>query len=283
MRYFDKREVLKHCLEGLRQQKQTIGFVPTMGALHEGHLTLIRQSVEENDVTVVSIFVNPKQFNDSDDLEKYPRDINKDKALLSQVLNNDDLLFNPTEDQVFDGEEQALNIDFEGLDCVLEGAHRPGHFRGVAEVVERLLAIVAPDSAYFGEKDYQQLLIIQKMVEQLNYQVGIVPVPLVREEDGLAMSSRNQRLSKEDREKALCISRILFQLAERYPDYKPKEMKVWAEEQFANIKGLETEYVAIVDADDLSVADEWHDARYICCVAVQIGGVRLIDNVKINF
>ncbi len=283
MRYFEKREDLKCYLNNLREQKQNIGFVPTMGALHEGHMTLIRQSVLENDVTVVSIFVNPKQFNNSDDLKKYPRDIERDKVLLAHVLNKDDLLFNPSGDQVFDGEEKMLNIDLEGLDRVLEGAHRPGHFRGVVEVVDRLLTIVSPERAYFGEKDYQQLLIIEKMVEKLNHQTRIVPVPLVREDDGLAMSSRNQRLKKDDRKQALHISRILFQLVQMYPAYSPNEMKVWAEDQFANIRGLELEYVAIVDAQDLSPVKEWDKDRYICCVAVQIGGVRLIDNVKLNF
>ena len=198
---------LQKAIFPLKKEGKSVGFVPTMGALHEGHVSLVKKSIEQNDITVVSVFVNPTQFNNQEDLIKYPRTLDKDTSLLESV--GADIVFAPLVKEIYP-EPDTRQFDFGLLDKVMEGKFRPGHFNGVAQVVSRLFDIVKPDRAYFGEKDFQQLAIIRDMVKQYNFPIEIVPMPIIRELSGLAKSSRNQRLSETEKEQAVAISRILF-------------------------------------------------------------------------
>ncbi|MCQ2194452.1 MAG: pantoate--beta-alanine ligase [Paludibacteraceae bacterium] len=270
---------LKRELNKLRKEGKTIGFVPTMGALHNGHLSLVKKCVAENDVCVVSVFVNPTQFNNKSDLEKYPRTLSKDAKLLESA--NCTILFAPSEDQIYP-EPDTRQFDFGQLDKVMEGKYRPGHFNGVAQVVSRLFDIVGPDRAYFGEKDFQQLAIIREMVKQLNSPVKIVGCPIVREEDGMALSSRNMRLSKDEREKAVLISQTLLKSCNFVPQKSVSELKQWVVEQINNEPVLNVEYFDIVDGLTMQSINNWDDTDYaVGCITVYCGEeVRLIDNMK---
>ena len=254
-----------------------VGFVPTMGALHEGHASLVRRSVAENDITVVSVFVNPTQFNDKNDLQNYPRTLDADCKLLDEV--GADIVFAPSVDEMYP-EEDTRSFSFAPLDTVMEGACRPGHFNGVAQIVSKLFYAVEPDRAYFGEKDFQQLAIIREMVRQLALGVEIVGCPIVRESDGLAMSSRNTLLSKEERERALTISRTLFKSLEHAKANSLKETKEFVETAIRDADGLELEYYQIVDGNTLQEIAEWGDSEYVVgCIALFCGKIRLIDNI----
>ncbi|MCL2683453.1 MAG: pantoate--beta-alanine ligase [Bacteroidales bacterium] len=256
-----------------------IGFVPTMGALHEGHLALVRQAKRENEVVVVSVFVNPIQFNNSEDLEKYPKDLERDLDLLKEV--GCDIVFAPDNAEMYP-EKPTEIYNFGALETVMEGAFRPGHFNGVAVVVKRLFDLVKPTTAYFGEKDFQQLAIIRALVEQENLAVEIVGCPTVREHDGLAMSSRNTRLSEEDRRIAPQIYKILRDSRDLVDVFTPVQLKTFAEEQLKKIPRTKLEYFEIVNAKTLQPIENWEDCRRrIACVAIWLGDVRLIDNVKI--
>jgi pantoate--beta-alanine ligase len=265
-------------LNALQAQKKTIGFVPTMGALHEGHLTLVRQCAAENDVCVVSIFVNPTQFNNKSDLENYPRTLNNDAKLLEEV--NCSIIFAPAEKEIYP-EPDTRTFDFGKLGEVMEGKYRPGHFNGVAQVVSRLFDMVKPDRAYFGEKDFQQLAIIREMVKQYQIPVEIVGCPIVREADGMALSSRNMRLSKEEREKSTLISRTLLKSCNFAGEKSVAELKKWVVNQINEEPLLEVEYFDIVDASTLQSINDWDDSQYVAgCITVYCGEVRLIDNVQ---
>ena len=255
-----------------------VGLVPTMGALHAGHASLVERSVAENDVTVVSIFVNPTQFNDKNDLAKYPRTLDADCQLLQSVGAS--IVFAPSVEEVYP-EPDTRSFSYAPLDTVMEGAFRPGHFNGVCQIVSKLFDMVQPHCAYFGEKDFQQLAIIREMVRQMNYSLEIVGCPIVREVDGLAMSSRNTRLSAEERATALNISRILFESQEYAETHTLAETKAFVEEGIAAVDGLRVEYYEVVDDRSLQTVHAWDEAEGIVgCITVFCGEVRLIDNIR---
>ena len=271
---------LKFVLNNYRAENKTIGLVPTMGALHEGHRSLVQRSVEENDVTVVSIFVNPTQFNDKKDLEKYPRTLDADCALLE--ANNTTIVFAPTVQEVYP-EPDTRTFSYPPTDTVMEGAFRPGHFNGVCQIVSKLFMYVEPDKAYFGEKDFQQIAVIKAMVNDLKFPLQICPCPIVREKDGLALSSRNTLLSDEERYIALNISRTLFTSLDYAKSHTLEETKTWVINSIDAIEGLRVEYYEIVDGNTLASLNEWTDSDYIVgCITVFCGSipVRLIDNIK---
>ena len=277
MKVVSTKVELAALLDICRKEGQSIALVPTMGALHEGHASLVRRSVAENDITVVSVFVNPTQFNDKNDLQNYPRTLDADCKLLDEV--GADIVFAPSVDEMYP-EEDTRSFSFAPLDTVMEGACRPGHFNGVAQIVSKLFYAVEPDRAYFGEKDFQQLAIIREMVRQLALGVEIVGCPIVRESDGLAMSSRNTLLSKEERERALIISRTLFKSLEHAKANSLKETKEFVETVIKDTDGLELEYYQIVDGNTLQEIAEWGDSEYIVgCIALFCGKIRLIDNI----
>ncbi len=281
MEVFYKATPLAARIAALRKEGKSIGFVPTMGALHEGHVSLVRFSRQQNDVTVVSIFVNPTQFNDKSDLERYPRMPEKDGALLEHA--GCDLLFMPDVDEVYP-EPDTRVFDFGGLDQVMEGKHRPGHFNGVAQVVTRLFDMVKPHRAYFGLKDFQQLAIIRKVMADLQYPVEIISCPIVRECDGLAMSSRNMLLSTEERKRALVLSQSLFQGRERMKQgLSVVAVKKFVEDQVYAAEGVDLEYFEIIDGTTLMPARNWDAGRdVIGCIAARVGKIRLIDNINFS-
>ena len=285
MQIITTKQELQATIQACKNVGKTIGLVPTMGALHEGHASLVRRAVSENDVCVVSVFVNPTQFNNKEDLAKYPRNIERDAELLSTIGAH--YVFAPTPEEMYTADEMntTFAFDFAGLDQVMEGKMRPGHFNGVVQVVSRLFYLVQPDKAYFGEKDFQQLAIIHHMVERSSMagtfgDLKIIDCPIVREASGLALSSRNERLSATEKQTALSISKTLF------------ESLKWAKETGATVaavqqrvidtinavEGLEVEYYEIVDQTTLLPTDTFNHA--IGCVTVYCGPVRLIDNIK---
>lgn len=265
-------------LDTYKKQGKKIGLVPTMGALHAGHASLVKRSVSENSATVVSVFVNPTQFNDKNDLIKYPRNLDADCQLLEEVGAT--FVFAPAVEEIYP-EPDTRQFNFAPLDTVMEGAFRPGHFNGVAQIVTKLFDAVQPDNAYFGEKDFQQLAIIRAMVKQLGYTLHIVGCPIVRETDGLALSSRNARLSKEEREIALNISQTLFKSRTFAASHSLEETVKFVEDSIAAVDGLRLEYFQIVDGNTLQPVSNWEDSDYIVgCITVFCGEVRLIDNIK---
>lgn len=268
-------------IESLKNTQKTLGFVPTMGALHDGHKSLVEQSVAENDLTIVSVFVNPTQFNNLSDLEKYPRNLDKDADLLKKV--GCDFIFAPEAKDIYHEDElnNRFEFDFGGLDTVMEGRFRPGHFNGVVQIVSKLFQLVKPDKAYFGEKDFQQLSIIHRMVEILNFDIQIIDCKIIREESGLAMSSRNERLSPEQRKNAVQISKVLFESRNFVPQLMPKEIIEWVTEQINKVSGLDVEYYEIVDVKSLQTVNSWQNPT-VGCIAVYCGEVRLIDNIRYN-
>lgn len=256
-----------------------VGFVPTMGALHEGHISLINRAKKENDIVVCSVFVNPIQFNNPADLEKYPRTPEKDIEKLEQA--GCDAVFMPTAEEMYPNKVED-HYDFGDIEHVMEGACRPGHFNGVAIVVRKLFEIVNPNKAYFGEKDFQQLAIIKKMVRDLNMNLEIVPCPIVREIDGLAMSSRNVRLNEAERAIAPKIFATLNDSIRKKDAMSPSEMKKYTLDKYAEIKEFDVEYVEITDEINLKSLENWNECDHArIFVALQLGPVRLIDNVRI--
>lgn len=265
-------------LNALRQQGKSVGLVPTMGALHAGHASLVKRSVAENDVTVVSDFVNPTQFNDLNDLEKYPRTLEADCRLLEACGVS--FVFAPSVEEIYP-EPDTRRFSFAPLDTVMEGIYRPGHFNGVCQIVSKLFDIVKPDRAYFGEKDFQQLAIIREMVKQMHFPLQIVGCPIVREADGLALSSRNARLSAEERKNALKISQTLFESRNFAASHSVSETKQFVEEAINQAPGLRLEYFELVDGNTLQSIASWSDTTYaVGCITVYCGEVRLIDNIK---
>ncbi len=269
---------LRSELDGLRKAGKTIGLVPTMGALHAGHASLVRRAVAENDVVVVSDFVNPTQFNDKNDLLKYPRTLEADCALLEAC--GVAFVFAPSVEEMYP-EPDTRQFSYAPLDTVMEGKYRPGHFNGVCQVVSKLFLIVEPTRAYFGEKDFQQLAIIREMVRRYPFPIEIVGCPIVREADGLALSSRNTRLSAEQRMQAVQISQTLFASVDYSKTHSAGETRAYVESCIARAEGLRLEYFEIVDGNTLQTVNEWDESTYIVgCITVFCGDVRLIDNIK---
>lgn len=269
---------MKSLLDECRAEGKTVGLVPTMGALHQGHASLVERAVKENDVVVVSVFVNPTQFNDKNDLKNYPRTLEADCALLEKI--GADIAFAPSVEEMYPTED-TRQFSFAPIDTVMEGACRPGHFNGVAQIVSKLFYAVEPDKAYFGEKDFQQLAIIREMVRQLDLKLEIVGCPIVREADGLAMSSRNTLLTADERQRALTISRTLFASLDYAAGNSLAATKSFVEEKINSTPGLELEYYQIVDGNTLQEINEWSDSDYIVgCIALFCGKIRLIDNIK---
>ena len=265
-------------LSVLKAQGKKVGLVPTMGALHAGHASLVKRSVNENEVTVVSVFVNPTQFNDKNDLVKYPRTLDADCKLLEACGAT--YAFAPSVEEMYP-EPDTRQFSYAPLDTVMEGTFRPGHFNGVCQIVSKLFEAVKPHRAYFGEKDFQQLAIIREMVRQMQFDLEIVGCPIVREEDGLALSSRNARLSAEERENALKISQTLFKSRTFAATHTVGETLKFVEDAIAAVPGLRLEYFEIVDGNTLQKITNWEDTSYaVGCITVFCGEVRLIDNIK---
>ena len=271
---------LRRYISGARQEGKTIGLVPTMGALHEGHASLVRASVKENDCTVVSVFVNPTQFNNKNDLRTYPRTLDADCSLLEGL--HADCVFAPSVEEVYP-EPDTRVFSYPPTDVVMEGSRRPGHFNGVCQVVSKLFYFVEPDRAYFGEKDYQQIAVVRAMVEDLSINVEIRPCPIVREASGLAMSSRNTLLTEAERETASNIYKELHSSLSYAKNHSVDETRQRVIDRLNSIEGLEVEYYEIVDGDSLQSIENWDDASHVVgCITVYCGGipVRLIDNIK---
>lgn len=281
MLVFTEVDQIQKYIKDTKHQGGKIGFVPTMGALHEGHLTLVVDALHENDLVVCSIFVNPTQFNDPEDLKKYPRPIEKDIKMLESV--NCHVLFLPEVSEVYPVGLADFNIDLKGLDLSMEGEHRPGHFKGVVQVVHRLLDIVRPYSLYLGQKDFQQYTIIDFMLKEIKSKINLVMVPIVRESDGLAMSSRNIRLSAEGRAKAPILYQVL-QEVEHYVHFQPfptpKDAIRLALDLLKKYGVEDIDYFKIVDGYSLKTIENFDDSDYaVACSVIKIDGVRLLDNV----
>ena len=271
---------LARVLDRFRAEGKTVGLVPTMGALHAGHASLVARSVEENDVTVVSIFVNPTQFNDKRDLKDYPRNVAADTKLLESL--NATIAFVPEVEEMYP-EPDTRKFSYPPTDTVMEGARRPGHFNGVCQIVSKLFYAVNPDRAYFGEKDFQQIAVIRAMVKDLKIPVKICPCPIVRQEDGLALSSRNALLDDEEKSVALNISKVLEKSVPYASEHGVKETQSFVVDTLNGIDGLEVQYFEIVDGISLQKVERWNDSDYIVgCITVFCGHVpvRLIDNIK---
>ena len=282
MTVFEKQTELIAHLKPYLQNKTTIGFVPTMGALHEGHLSLMKESLRNNDITVVSIFVNPTQFNNSEDLKKYPRTLENDLEKIKTV-NPHIIVYNPTVDDIYEGKIISKSFDYDGLEFQMEGKHRPGHFDGVGTIVKKLFEIVQPTNAYFGEKDFQQLAIVKKLVAKHNIPVNIVGCTIHREPNGLAMSSRNERLSAEERAKAAIIYQTLVDAKKRFGTKSATEIINWVTKTFDKQSEFELEYFEIADEETLLTCQrKSKNKKYRAFIAVFVNKIRLIDNISLK-
>jgi pantoate--beta-alanine ligase len=280
MQLFKTKTELDYFVQDVKVQGNKVGFIPTMGALHKGHLSLIENSKKQADITVASIFVNPTQFNDPNDLINYPRNEEKDLDLLEKA--GCDAVFLPTVEEMYP-EKDIRIFDFDDIDAVMEGAHRPGHFNGVAQIVSKLFGIVKPQVAFFGQKDFQQVAIINKMVEKLKMPVEIVACPIIRESDGLAMSSRNLLLTPEHRKQAPIIYQTLKKANEQAHQKTVTEIKSWVVETLNNTGLFRVEYFEIVDRFSLKSVEKLSAPKNnIGCIAVWAGKIRLIDNITFN-
>lgn len=283
MQIFREKALLQREISRLRKKKNTIGFVPTMGALHLGHLSLVKQAAKACDAVVVSIFINPTQFDNLKDLENYPRTLDTDIALLKD-LQLDILLFTPNTEELYGKQIQAGHFDFDGIENEMEGKYRTGHFNGVGTVVKRLFEIVLPDKAFFGEKDFQQLQIIRKLNEKENLGVDVIGCPIDREDTGLARSSRNDRLSANLRKEASFIYKILMKVKGKFGIENANEIKGWVENEFKNHPDLKLEYFEIADSKTLkSGKNNDQKLTYRAFIAAYAGEVRLIDNIALNY
>jgi pantoate--beta-alanine ligase len=277
--YRTKDDLTGH-LNSVRKEKKNIGLVPTMGALHRGHTSLVERAAAENDLVVVSIFVNPSQFNDPGDLEHYPRTLDRDLEMLQNLET--DLVFVPSVKEMYPEKDERV-FDLEPFDKVMEGKHRKGHFNGVAQIVSKLFLLIHPDRAYFGQKDFQQLVIVRRLTEILNLDIHVVSCPIIREKDGLAMSSRNERLTKVERKLAPFIYETLKQAAKKKEELSPSELKDWVSEQFASQPELTLEYFEIVEDKAFKPVSDWiSGVNKVACLAVLLDSVRLIDNLNFD-
>ncbi|WP_281636629.1 pantoate--beta-alanine ligase [Flavobacterium marginilacus] len=282
MQIFDGKTALMDYLRSVKTTDSSIGFVPTMGALHKGHQSLMKQSVQENDITVVSIFVNPTQFNNPEDLEKYPRTLDEDIIKISQI-NPDIIVFAPTVDDIYEGKTLSQSFDFEGLENKMEGKFRPGHFDGVGTIVKLLFEIVQPARAYFGEKDFQQVQIVKKMVEKNHLPVTIIVCPILRETNNLAMSSRNERLTLQQRNDAAIIYKTLKEAKNKFTNTSAQKTAQWVKNEFDKHRQFTLEYFEIADEDTLSTCIRKNkNKKYRAFIAVFINNVRLIDTISLN-
>lgn len=281
MEIINRRQRMFSISRKLRREAKTVAFVPTMGALHAGHLKLVEEARQRSDILIVSIFVNPTQFNDKGDLERYPRDLTADAAMLAEY--DVDYIFAPDANEIYPAGFSTY-VDVEGVTSTLEGESRPGHFRGVATVVTILFNTVRPDLAFFGQKDAQQVAVIKRLTYDLGFETEIVVVPTVREESGLAMSSRNERLSTEEREKAAVIIDALREakLAFKKGERNAADLAQIVKNRIATEPLAKLDYVAIVDCNSLQTVDKIGDEETLIVVAVHVGPVRLIDNVILN-
>lgn len=282
MLIFETQLALIEHLKVISNSKTTLGFVPTMGALHQGHLSLVETSLRNNDLTIVSIFVNPTQFNNSEDLEKYPRNLESDIAKL-QTISNNVIVYAPTVDDIYEGNTTAKSFYFDGLENQMEGKFRPGHFDGVGTIVKRLFEIVNPTNAYFGEKDFQQLQIIKKLVEKENFSINIVECPIFREENGLAMSSRNERLSPNERNAAAIIYQTLLEVQHKFSTEPLSEIEHWVNQVFENQPNFKLDYFEIADETTLLTCKSKNpDQKFRAFIAVFVNNIRLIDTISLN-
>ncbi|WP_456315081.1 pantoate--beta-alanine ligase [Pseudomonas shirazensis] len=282
MHIFYGKVALIAYLKTIKTANSTIGFVPTMGALHQGHLALMQRSLKENDDTVVSIFVNPTQFNNPEDLAKYPRTLDEDVKKM-RVLNEKIILYAPSVEDIYEGNTVSQDFDFDGLENQMEGKFRPGHFNGVGTIVKRLFEIVTPTNAYFGEKDFQQLQIVKKMVEKNHLPVNVVGCPIFREENQLAMSSRNERLTPDERKEASIIYKTLTEAKEIFKTKSPQETIEFVENSFRDNERFDLEYFVIADESTLLPVDnKGKDKKYRAFIAVFVNSIRLIDTISLN-
>ena len=281
MEIFNTKQEIKSYLATQKQENKTIGFVPTMGALHEGHLSLIKKAKKKNDIVVVSVFINPTQFDNSEDLEKYPKTIESDTRLLANT--SCDVLFYPSVEEIYDTNISSEKFDFEGIEHRMEGEFRQGHFDGVATIVKTFFEIIRPNSAYFGEKDFQQLQIIKKMVKNHRLNIKIKGCAVFREKDGLAMSSRNTRLSKEHRVSAPFIYKILKQVRKKFNTENTLKITEWVEQEFKKNTFLNLEYFTIAEEKTLeTLKNKELNKKYRAFIAVFAGEIRLIDTIRLK-
>lgn len=282
MKVFHAQSQLKQFLDAERTTLSSIGFVPTMGAIHKGHLSLMQRALDEIDVVVVSIFVNPTQFNNSEDLAKYPRTLERDIALV-ESLSDKIIVYAPSVDDIYEGNTVAQKFDYDGLEKEMEGANRIGHFDGVGTVVKKLFEIVKPTRAYFGEKDFQQLQIIRKLVQKHKLNVDIVGVPIFRQVDGLAMSSRNERLSSEAKNNAAFLNETLSKAKQLFATESIGKVIEYVETAIKSRSEFELEYFVIADEETLKTAvTKENNKKYRGFLVAHIEGVRLIDNIALN-
>ena len=281
MLIFNNKTDIKALLAKHRETNSTIGFVPTMGALHKGHLSLLEESVKNNDYTVISIFVNPTQFNNAEDLEKYPRTLEADVAKIKTV-NDNIIVFAPTVKEMYDNEVTSAHFSFDGLENQMEGQHRPGHFDGVGTIVKKLFEIVEPDNAYFGEKDFQQLQIVKKMVQKNAMPVNVIGCPILREASGLAMSSRNERLSDDDKNKAALIYKTLTEARQLFEKHTVDYVTEYVKSIFKAHPEFDLEYFEIADEATLIPTNIKENKKYRAFIAVFLSNIRLIDNISLN-
>ncbi|MFY8182457.1 MAG: pantoate--beta-alanine ligase [Flavobacterium sp.] len=282
MHIFSKKADLINHLKENNLDKSTVGFVPTMGALHAGHLSLLKKSIENNATTVISIFVNPTQFNNPEDLKKYPRTLESDVEKIKKISEKI-LIYAPTVEDIYDGNTKSQHYNFDGLENQMEGKFRPGHFDGVGTVVKRLFEIVNPTNAYFGEKDFQQLQIVKKLVEKEKLSVTIIGCPIYREQNGLAMSSRNERLSENEKKEASIIFKTLNEAKQLFGTKSAKEVAKYVTKTFLNHPIFELEYFEIADeASLLTCKRKNKKKKYRAFIAVFVNKIRLIDTISLN-
>jgi len=282
MLVFKKQVELAAHLKTISNSKTTIGFVPTMGALHQGHLSLLKKSLKNNDITVISIFVNPTQFNNPEDLSNYPRTLEIDLEKIKSV-SNCAIVYTPEVDDIYEGKTISHHFDFDGLENQMEGKFRKGHFDGVGTIVKRLFEIIKPTNAYFGEKDFQQLQIIKKLVAKFKIPVNIIGCPIYRESNGLAMSSRNERLTNDEKEKASILFKTIQEVKKQFKTKSAVSISNWVSKKFKTIPDVSLEYFQIADeATLLPCLRKSKNKKYRAFIAVYVNNIRLIDTISLN-
>lgn len=282
MKIFEKQAELKSFLKSVSTKNSTLGFVPTMGALHDGHLSLLRQSVENNTISVISIFVNPTQFDNNEDLDKYPRTLDNDVEKV-RTISDSIIIYAPTVSDIYEEQTISEHFDFDGIEKQMEGEFRPGHYDGVGTIVKKLFEIIRPTNAYFGEKDFQQLQIVKKLVEKLNMAINIVACPIYREKSGLAMSSRNERLTENEKKEAALIYEILKTSKLMFQTKSAKSISAWVAKSFKKHNNFKLEYFQIAEESSLLPCGRKNkNKKYRAFIAVFINNIRLIDTISLS-